>query len=359
MPPLTSHFRNLPSYLALCLLAGTAMALFLVSNDHAPWSGALGFSLPVCTAFGFIAASAYWVCRSLPLAQREGARTALLFGAAALTSGALWALLCHAWNQAGGAAVAVLGLEVGASGQWIAISREMTLVLALLGAALYLVSLLAHDLLLGSATLREAQAREVESRVAARDAELQTLRAQINPHFLFNSLNSISALTSIDAAAARAMTLELAAFFRQTLALSQREKIALREEIALCSHFLAIEQIRFGDKLRTDIEVSESALELPIPPMLLQPCVENAVKHGVRSLSGGGTVKLRAWTQDRWLYLRVENPVAAAALDGTGTGLSNIRLRLAALYGDQARISAIQGEQLFCVEIVLPVQEPA
>ena len=252
MPPLTSHARSLMSYLVACSLAGIVMALFLVSTDHAPWFNALGFSLPVCMAYGFIAASAYYVCRSLPMARRQGLRTAAVFGAASMTSGALWTVLCQAWNQAGEAA-ALLGFAAAADGQWIAMTREMTLVLVLLGAALYLISLLLHDVLIGSATLRAAQSREAESRVAARDAELQTLRAQINPHFLFNSLNSISALTSIDAGAARTMTLELAAFFRQTLALSEREKIPLREEIALCSHFLAIEKIRFGDKLQTEI----------------------------------------------------------------------------------------------------------
>ena len=355
MPAVTSHVRSLMSTLLACSLAGVVMALFLVSTNHADAFRALGFSLPVCTAFGFIAASAYYVCRSLPISSRTGLRTAAVFGAASLISGALWTLLCHAWNQTGDA---VPGLEAHADGQWIAISREMTLVLVLLGAALYLISLLLHDVLITNASLREAQTREADSRIAARDAELQTLRAQINPHFLFNSLNSISALTSIDAVAARTMTLELAAFFRQTLALSEREKIPLREEITLCSHFLAIEKIRFGAKLQSEMEVSESALEVPIPPMLLQPCVENAVKHGVRSLSAGGTVKLRAWTQERWLYLRIENPIAVAALDrsGTGTGLNNIRRRLSTIYGDQARLSASAGEQTFCVEIVLPAQ---
>ena len=359
MTPVTYHVRSLTAYLTAWALAGVVMATFLVSTHHVSWVAALAFSVPVCVVYGFIAASAYYVCRSMPQSDRHDARQVMLFGTASLSSGVLWTLQCHAWNKLGDAVEVTAGFDPGSHSQLMEISPEMSLMLVLLGSAVYLISLLLHDGLMAADRLQRAQTLEAESRLQARDAELQVLRAQINPHFLFNSLNSISALTSIDPGAARSMTLELAAFFRLTLALSKQEKIPLADEIALCGHFLAIEKIRFGDKLGTEIQVSQDAAEVPIPPMLLQPCIENAVKHGIRNLSDGGSIALRAWVRDRWLYVVIENPVdrELGPSDGTGTGLNNIRRRLATLYGDQARVSWSRNGNRFSVEIVIPVDD--
>ena len=359
MTPVTSHVRSLMVYLMAWLLAGVLMAAFLVGTHDAYWWAALAFALPVCIAYGFVAASAYYVCRSLPVQQRRSVQTAVVFGTASLLSGGLWTLLCQAWNKLGDLLAVALGFDPNVGGELITISQEMTIMLLLLASALYLISLLMHDVLMVADKLRLAQTHEAESRVLARDAELQVLRTQINPHFLFNSLNSISALTSIDAAAARHMTLELAAFFRQTLVLSEKEKIPLTDEIALCEHFLAIEKVRFGAKLLSEIEVSDAAQNVLLPPMLLQPCVENAVKHGIRNMSEGGCVTLRAWVRERWLYVVIENPVDPNQPSGesTGMGLRNIQRRLATLYGDRARVLWTRVAEKFTVEIVIPVGE--
>ncbi len=359
MAPITSHVRSLTTYVTAWGGAGVVMATFLVRTHHASWLAALSFSVPMCVVFGFVAASAYYLCRSMPLPERHDVRTVLRFGAASLLSGLLWTLLCHAWNRLGDALAQFAEFDPGANSQLLEISPEMSLMLVLLGSASYLISLLLHDSWMAAQRLQRAQTREAESRLQARDAELQVLRTQINPHFLFNSLNSISALTSIDASAARSMTLELAAFFRQTLALSEREKIPLAEEIALCGHFLAIEKIRFGEKLSSDMQVSPSAAQVLIPAMLLQPCIENAIKHGIRPLVDGGCIVLRAWVREHWLYVVIENPMAQDELPGagTGTGLNNIRRRLAALYGDLARVDWSRTAGKFSVEIVVPIGE--
>jgi two-component system, LytTR family, sensor histidine kinase AlgZ len=227
------------------------------------------------------------------------------------------------------------------------------------GFALYLLSLLAHDVLVAFETVQAAARREAESRVLARDAELQMLRTQINPHFLFNSLNSISALTGFDPAAAREMTVDLAQFFRRTLALAERERITLGEEVALCEHFLAIEKRRFGAKLGTDLRVSDEAAACLLPPMTLQPLLENAIKHGIRQVEGGGTVAVDAQVRDGALHIAVVNPVAAdeAPAGPHGVGLKNIRERLAVLYGPRARIAWQRSPAQFAIEIHLPVDK--
>lgn len=361
MTPVTSSARRLMAYLGLWLLAGLALSGAVVNAAWAAWLPALVLVLPMAVCLGFVAASAHYVCRSVVLTQRSGFQTMVVFGAASALSGGLWALLCLGWNALGASLLALAGtepmaLEPSAGGTLVAMPSGALIMLCLLAGGLYLVSLLIHDIWLAADQVRAAHAREAQSALQARDAQLQMLRTQINPHFLFNSLNSISALTSQNAAAARAMTLELAAFFRQTLALAEKERIALADEVALCEHFLTVEKIRFGDKLRTDIRVSDAASAVLIPPMLLQPCVENAVKHGVQHVVEGGCVTVRAFVQEPWLYVTIENPVDpdAPPSTGTGTGLVNIRKRLATLYGERARIAWTRHPNSFSLEIVLP-----
>jgi len=350
MSPITSSARRLLAYVALWLIAGVVLASALESAGLAMWLAALVFALPMAVCLGFVAASAYYVCRSVVLTQRSGWQTGVVFGSASLLSGGLWVLLCWGWNA--------LAANLLPDGAGVAMPHGVLTMLLLLGSGLYLISLLIHDIWLAADQLRAAKAREAQSLLQARDAQLQVLRTQINPHFLFNSLNSISALTSQNAAAARAMTLELAAFFRQTLALAEKDRIALTQEIALCEHFLAVEKIRFGEKLCTRIDVSDAAMLVLIPPMLLQPCVENAVKHGVRHLPEGGCITLRAWVQGPWLYMTIDNPVDPDMPTdaGTGTGLVNIKRRLATVYGDRARMGWTQHAASFSLEIVLPLQ---
>ena len=122
---------------------------------------------------------------------------------------------------------------------------------------------------------------KLELQVLTRDAELRALRAQVNPHFLYNSLNSISALTGSDAAAARRMCLLLAEFLRTTLRVSSEERITMAEEMKLAERFLSIEQVRFGERLHVEQSIDESALECQVPPLVLQPLLENAVGHGI------------------------------------------------------------------------------
>jgi hypothetical protein len=347
--PILADARNLLWFVVAWLLIGVLMAAMLVAAEGARWANALLFALPVCVVFGFAAPSAYYVCRSLPLARRRIIFVVTVFGAASLFSGLAWLGLCVAWN----------GLIRGAAEEWaIVITPPLAAVLFIAGVAVYLLSILAHDVLIGVENIRDAERRETESRLHARDAELQLLRTQINPHFLFNSLNSISALTTSDGAAARAMTIELAQFFRQTLALSERAKIPLGDEIALCERFLGIEKIRFRKRLGYDIDVAEDARDALVPPMVLQPLVENAVKHGIRDLVDGGVIAIRGFVRDGWLHALIENPVDddARPAVGNGMGLKNIRQRLATLYGDRARILWTPEQGRFRVELTLPVE---
>ncbi|MBC3872723.1 sensor histidine kinase [Undibacterium flavidum] len=350
MNPILSNLRHISLSYAIWLLVGCLLAALLVLTNSSPWSNALLFAIPMSLVFGGVAASAYYVGRSLPLKNRRFFMVTGIFGGAALLYGAIWVLLCFLWNK-------ICGLFAE---NWagIDLNQHLAGVLFICGTLLYLLSILVYDVLLALDNVRQAERREAASEVMARDAELQVLRTQINPHFLFNSLNSISALTAIDAAGARSMTIELAQFFRQTLALSEKQKILLHEEIALCNHFLAIEKIRFGKKLQVQIELDVQAENCMIPPMLLQPLLENAIKHGIRDLVDGGTILVCTKVRAPWLYIAIENPVdiQASPAAGTGTGLKNLQARMRSLYGDKSRVEWQATEEQFRVEITLPLE---
>jgi LytS/YehU family sensor histidine kinase len=194
----------------------------------------------------------------------------------------------------------------------------------------------------------------------AREAELKALRDQINPHFLFNSLNSIAALATADGDRARQMCIRLSDFLRTSLALGDRENIPLPEELALARRYLDVEQVRFGERLRVSEEIGPGCEECGMPALLLQPLMENAVKHGVAGMIDGGTVRLAVSRAGDMVVIEVENAFdedsePAARL---GIGLAHVRRRLEVRYGERARFSAAAKDGVYRVELRFPCESP-
>lgn len=350
MNPFLSNLRAICYNSLIWALVGALFAVLLVMTQVTGWQQALLFTLPVCLSFGFISASAYYVCKALPLNKRYFLSWLTFFGTSSFFSAALWLFIALAWNRLCNSVDPSSAFELNTTILWLTF---------ILGALLYLFSILCYDVLIAFDNIRLAERRQAASEIHAREAELQMLRTQINPHFLFNSLNSISALTAIDASAARQMTIELAQFFRQTLALADQQKIQLAQEVELCQHFLAVEKIRFGKKLQATFELDEQSLTCYIPPMILQPLLENAIKHGIRDLVDGGTIVMVSKVREEWLYLAIENPIDpdSTASEGTGTGLKNLRSRFTSLYGQRCRVAWTKELSLFRVEIALPLEK--
>ncbi len=200
-------------------------------------------------------------------------------------------------------------------------------------------------------SLREVEeVRLVEARLreeAAR-AQLAALQARINPHFFFNTLNTISALLPEDPEGAEEMVLRLAELFRYTFRVVDAEPVPLAEELEFIRGYLEIERARYGDRLKVAWEVDPAARDARIPGLLLQPLVENAVAHGIAPLPRGGTVTIRAQCAAQRLSVEVEDDGAGAgrALDALAQddhGLGNVRRRLAALYGSEGELEILPG----------------
>lgn len=231
------------------------------------------------------------------------------------------------------------------------------------GVLLYLLSVAMHYTILAQEASREAEQRVLQAHVQARDAELRALKAQVNPHFLFNSLHSISALTSSDPARAREMCIALADFLRRTLGLGEKSVISLEEELSLIHSFLAVEKIRFGARLEMEENIEPETLGCMVPPLLLQPLVENAVAHGIANLTEGGWIHLNAnyRAADESISILVENSFdpEAPARRRNGVGLVNVRQRLETRYGNRSSFSVNKNDERFQVGLILPAERKA
>lgn len=191
-------------------------------------------------------------------------------------------------------------------------------------------------------------------------ARLDSLRARIRPHFLFNTLNSIASLIESRPAAAEQAVEDLSELFRVSLQESSRS-MTVADELRLCELYLGIEQLRLGERLQVDWVVPAQVRELPMPSLVLQPLVENAIYHGVSQLPSGGTVRISLALAGNIIEASVENPVPTHAVrsGGHNLALSNIRQRLEALYGSQGKLLAEPQGDLFTVKLSYPWEEVA
>lgn len=183
-----------------------------------------------------------------------------------------------------------------------------------------------------------AELRQSELTRALQSAELKLLKSQLNPHFLFNSLNSVRALIAEDPSRARDAVTQLAGLLRYTLRSHQEELVTLERELEAVGDYLALESLRLGERLRVDLDIAPEAQGIAIPVMLLQTVVENAIKHGIAELPGGGVLRISATLNDGALHIEVRNPRPAIAppRQQQGSGLYNAAERLRLLFGARA-----------------------
>ncbi len=315
----------------------------LTAAGHLPWKENVAITAPLTVVLAFVCLSPWYSCRFLPLSSTP-----------------VWKLLLHHLVAAMCAStivcVIVRMIVLSIRGVFPGIDQRFQPALPVIAGMVglvYLLSIALHYVMLTVETSRQVE-------VLSREAELKALKAQVNPHFLFNSLHSISALTSVDAARAREMCICLSDFLRTSLRLGERTAVPFAEELALTRSYLGVEQVRFGDRLRVRQEVDPECTKCDVPPLILQPLVENAIKHGIATLIEGGEIVISGKRFRGGVRFAVENAFDpdAPSTQKSGFGLRNVRNRLQARYGAAARLEIQVERDRYRVIVSVPMEAP-
>jgi sensor histidine kinase YesM len=326
-------------YAAVWIQVGAMLSFVLSIYGHMRLRDGMVLTFPVTVLLAIVCLTPWYTCRALPLNRTTP-----------------WKVLVNHVVTAGLASSIVMGVIQLAVGIGSRLSptlvdrlQVVTPVLASTIFLCYLLSIALHYVMIGVETSKQAE-------ILSREAELRALKAQVNPHFLFNSLNSISALTTVDPKRAREMCIRLSDFLRISLRLGERLSIPFGEELSLTSSYLQVEQIRFGERLRVKNDFDPASVDCEVPPLLVQPLVENAIKHGIASLTDGGEILMSAHVADQRLRFCIENAFDpdAPEMRKSGFGLVNVRNRLAARYGQAARLDIQVENNVYKVVMTLP-----
>lgn len=276
MHPILASRTNFLLYLAAWMPLGAMLGFVLSMSAPINWEESAAITVPLTLVLALVCLSPWYSCRYLPLGSTP-----------------IWKLLTNhllaAVVLSGAVLVAARMAAAGFSNAFPRLDQRFHAASPVLGGMailLYLLAIALHYALFAVRSSREAE-------ILARESELKALKAQINPHFLFNSLHSISALTAVDAGRAREMCIRLSDFLRSSLRLGERITIPFREEMALARNYLDVEQVRFGERLRVVQDIDAGCADCEVPPLLVQPLVENAIKHGIATLVEGGEINMR------------------------------------------------------------------
>jgi two-component system, LytTR family, sensor kinase len=224
------------------------------------------------------------------------------------------------------------------------------------GVFIYGLIILTYYLFVSLTNLSEKNAKEARLESLVKETELKMLRSQINPHFLFNSLNSISSLTLTDPEKARIMIVKLSEFMRYALSRKDEQMVSLQSELENLRLYLDIEKVRFGYKLSTEENIENNCLDIKIPIMLLQPIYENAVKHGVYESTESVRIITLTKIVNRYLEITISNNYepGLSSAKGTGTGLLNVNRRLELSYGNNGSLKTTMENGIYTVKLFIP-----
>ena len=251
----------------------------------------------------------------------------------------------------------ILGLIFSDDAQYLLMLNQSLLIR--FGIAILLIGCMAMISMLWYTQKEQQQmsTRKSEAEKLAKEAELFKLRQQLQPHFLFNSLNSISALTGSQPEKARHMIQQLSDFLRGTLRRDEQQWSSLQEELEYLQLYLDIEKVRFGYRLQTKIDCADDALKMRLPSLLLQPVVENAIKFGLYDTVGEVMITITATNKNEELFVTVMNPFdeeTAQPLQGTGFGLASIKRRLFLLFARHDLLQTTTEKDQFITTIIIP-----
>lgn len=352
-----SRSKRIPIVFWIVLLWWTAFSLVYAiqivrmgapEDDPATWAKALQIAFGGWMTWVPLSLGLYWLVQRFPLERGRIVRSACVLTVAVLAVVWLRALYVYGTNSVFGW---YRNEPLPGFGSVLATSMDNNFVLA------WIVVGLVHAMVFHQRSQVRAQ-KVAELEASLISTQLDVLRARLNPHFLFNALNSVAEMVHRDADLAERMLVSLSSLLRDSLSPEQDRQRLLREEIARVQHYLMIEKIRLGERLQVEWQVDEACLDVPVPALILQPLVENAIVHGIARRRGAGTLRVSGRIDAETLLLDVENSVAAGcvAVPGTGIGLHSTRKRLDLLFGSRASLTGGPSEsERYLVRLRMPV----
>ena len=344
--PITGNRRSVLIYsLVWLMVAATQGVLYLY---------VFNFSIPVVVTdalfssllFGFMGLLAWYPTRYIPFHRQSPVYSISAHVVAGVVVMGSWVLL----------SIGVLNAIFSTQVEYIEFLNQTVAWRAMLGGLIYLVLVLIYYLVSNNQKLQERSQQEERLKGMVRDAELNMLKSQINPHFLFNSLNSISSLTMSNPEEAREMIIRLSDFLRYSLKHRENEYVPLGEELGRMKDYLAIEKVRFGEKLLYEFDVDKACEEFPVPTMIFQPLFENAIRHSVYESVDPVSIKFSCVPDEGHMKAVISNDFdpAIPTRKGTGVGLQNVRQRIALAYKEKGTVQWSGNDGVFSVTILFP-----
>jgi two-component system LytT family sensor kinase len=345
-------------YVAVWFALTIVFASQLYWSGYAPWPTAIWLEAVHWLSWGIVAPLVFWLCRRLYRGEHTWQRYAVGLSLGAVVISILQPALIESINFAKDSVQ--WWLSIGDSPPRPILSELHITAVKIAGYNLpfYVVLVLAWHALTYYKELRDRQVKAMQMESLLHQAQLQSLRSQLNPHFLFNALHSIAELVHANPKLAEQLILRLGELLRQVLRSSAQQEVALADELEFIKGYVEIEQMRLGDRLRVTWEIAPEALQTKVPSLILQPLVENAILHGVAPIAQPGALTIRATRDDQSLHLQVRDTGPGLAEQTKpqrpGIGLSNTQARLQRLYGSRQRFELLNDNGLV-VNIQIPL----
>jgi len=334
------------------LLAWTCWILFYIVifkiQTSETWGASIISSATSNYTFALLSIGIWHICRKIPFGKVPFILLAFIHFILANIFSALWIVIVYgSWY-----------LQVGDEMLQVIPLREIIGWQFMFGIILYLLNAGVFYTIIYYRQFKEKELGEKELKILSREAQLNALKMQMNPHFLFNSLNSVNALIKDRPDQAREMMAKLSDLLRFSLDTKEKSLITLKEELDIMHKYLEIEEVRFTDRLKI-LETIEPGLEsVKVPALLLQPLVENSVRHGLTARRGEGWIKINISSHDGNLLITISNLVKQGNFvkHGSGTSLENIRQRLSLLFQENSKLSIIDSESgIFTIKLIIPI----
>ncbi len=326
------------------LISSQAMVLYYFYNMAL--QQAIGYSLIFYSLFSLIALLLWYPVSFIYLSM--GTVFSKILNFVGLAAGAI-----AFWELSGSYLLKIIFEE---SEAFLDFNQEILPVRLLAGILIFMIISLVYYLIIFYTSLEEKRESEFNLRALAREAELKMLKYQMNPHFLFNSLNSINSLTITDPGKARDMIVRLSDYLRYSLESGKEDLKELKLEVGNIRRYLEIEKTRFGERVSYEEDIDEQCFEYKLPAMILQPLFENAIKHSVHESTEAVSIKLKCRRKEDYLQIEIKNIIVENSnpVSGTGTGLDNVRKRLFSYYGEAAKLELMSEDGWFKVRIQIP-----